>query len=264
MSFQPMATKKAALARLGQIVGNRYQLGDGSSIPRGLFDAIAREAGVPATGSMPVVAEKIAAAAGLPWGPECDSRHTNSGGGSTLTLPGMNRLIEAMDTLKGRSSAPYPIQSTIGMPYRSKAGGVNTAPTPLLRNWDALDEATREHQRMERYLADFAGTHGSMPRSATDGEPLYDLAWERNGTIVVAEVKSTTPTNHRQQVRLGVGQVIEYSALLEASTGLIVHRVLLISDDPTPDDLLLADAAGVLIIGPQDLDELIITDLVNP
>lgn len=71
----------------------------GSSIPSELFDALVDRFGVP-NGSMPAVGEAVAAKAGVPWDASCDSRTTGSGGGSTVTGPGMERLVKAVTKLQ--------------------------------------------------------------------------------------------------------------------------------------------------------------------
>ena len=39
-------------------------------------------------------------------------------------------------------------------------------------------------------------------------EPNFDLAWQRDETVFVAVVKSTTASNEEEQLRLGLGQVL--------------------------------------------------------
>ena len=70
-------------------------VGVGSSLPSHVFDEAARQAGVPG-GSMPEIGERIAAKAELTWGPECDSRGSISGGGSTVTREGLRVLLDAL------------------------------------------------------------------------------------------------------------------------------------------------------------------------
>jgi hypothetical protein len=41
-------------------------------------------------------------------------------------------------------------------------------------------------------------------------EPNFDLAWRRNGTVVVAEVKRINADKEGEQLRLGLGQVLRY------------------------------------------------------
>lgn len=93
----PRVGKAAALDRLGQLLGRRYDLGVGSSVPSAVFDDAAVVAGVPGEGSMPERAQRVVEAAGLPWDTTFDSRNSPSGGGSTVTLAGLERLIEAIE-----------------------------------------------------------------------------------------------------------------------------------------------------------------------
>lgn len=90
-------TKQDALNDLCDITGSPRQLvGEGSSLPSNVFKVAAVKAGVPTTGSMPEIAEAIVKKAGLTWGPDCDSRGSTSGGGSTVTLAVMDILIRAL------------------------------------------------------------------------------------------------------------------------------------------------------------------------
>ena len=77
------------------------KMGVGSSLPADLFDSLAAFAGVD-PGPMPVVGQRVAEAAGIPWTAECDSRHTPSGGGSTVTLTGLKVLVDAVKVLSAR------------------------------------------------------------------------------------------------------------------------------------------------------------------
>ena len=40
--------------------------------------------------------------------------------------------------------------------------------------------------------------------------PNFDLAWQKDRTVFVAEVKSITAENEEHQLRLGLGQVLQY------------------------------------------------------
>lgn len=92
-------SQREALAEIGRLLGRRYPLGPGSTIPSAMFTDAAERAGVAADGPMPERAERVALAAGLTWASDHDSRDTPSGGGSTVTLIGLNKLIEALRVL---------------------------------------------------------------------------------------------------------------------------------------------------------------------
>ncbi len=70
----------------------------GSSLPSTVFAEAARQAGV-ASGSMPEVCERIVHRAGHRWSPAYDSRGSMSGGGSTVTLEGIQAMREALRPL---------------------------------------------------------------------------------------------------------------------------------------------------------------------
>ena len=93
-------TKQDALDDLCRLIGlPPHSVGEGSSLPSEVFVAAAKHVGVSSAGSMPEVCERIAAKAGERWGPACDSRGSTSGGGSTVTLAGLEMLIRAIDQL---------------------------------------------------------------------------------------------------------------------------------------------------------------------
>jgi hypothetical protein len=72
------------------------------------------------------------------------------------------------------------------------------------------------HARTQDALAAALRAAGKVPRSPVPGEPVFDLAWEDDGTVCVAEVKSLNGTNDEKQLRLALGQVLRYAHLLRA------------------------------------------------
>jgi HNH endonuclease len=76
----------------------RFPVNVGSSIPGPVLRQLESRLGLD-TAAMPVTASSVARLAGLAWTEEHDSRHTVSGGGSTITQAGMWRLAEAVDLL---------------------------------------------------------------------------------------------------------------------------------------------------------------------
>lgn len=93
-------SKADALGEIGRLLGRRYELGPGSTIPSAMFSDASERAGVAADGPMPERAERVAVAAGLTWASDHDSRDTPSGGGSTVTLTGLNKLVDALRILE--------------------------------------------------------------------------------------------------------------------------------------------------------------------
>jgi len=73
----------------------------------------------------------------------------------------------------------------------------------------ALDKATHRHMEMQDGLADVLRARGIEPRSPAAGAPQFDLAFAHGGQTFIVEAKTGRPVP-TQQVRLGVGQVLEY------------------------------------------------------
>jgi len=263
MSFVPSKTKKDALGRLGAALGYDFPLYVGSSVPKELFTAATHRAGVSDDGQMPDRAERVVEKAGLVWDSKCDSRDTPSGGGATVTLVGLNRLLEAIQLLTG-SAVPQPeVDEPFGLQYRARTSEITADPMELTLDWDKLDQATQAHQDLEKALAQYVSTLGVSPRSPKPSEPAFDVAWQFNGTTVVVEVKSANESNRRQQMRLGIGQVLEYQGILrDNAPGDDYRAVLLLSIAPDGIDYLLSAESGVLVIGPGQFNELMLENLL--
>lgn len=92
------------IADIARLVGiPNPGLGIGSSVPKPLFDGTCRRFGLDDSGSMPDQAERVVRAAGVPYVRSAfDSRDTTSGGGSTVTLEGLQQLRGAVHRLIDR------------------------------------------------------------------------------------------------------------------------------------------------------------------
>lgn len=88
------------------------------------------------------------------------------------------------------------------------------------------------------------------------GEPNFDLAWETETRIVIAEVKSMTRSNEEKQMRLGVGQVLRYRQILSRH-GKAVTGVLAVENLPSdPSWQSLCNELGIVLISPGEFDQL--------
>lgn len=247
-------TKQEALDRLSALLGvERLVVGKGSTEPKRAFVLAIERLGLPISTALrkPELGQAIAAAAGLPWGPECDSRHTPSGGGGTVTLAGLNRVIEAVEALADErltEGAPPP---ALGVPYRVATGGVTAPPRQGIRDWTKLDEASREHAELQNELASWLKDRGLEPRSPTIDEPQYDLAWQSAAGRVICEVKTADEANRRQQFRLGLGQVIEYRHRL--ATDAPPAAVLYLGAPADETERAVGRSVDVTVLYPSDL-----------
>ena len=97
-------SKESEIAAIARLVGIPDPgLGVGSSVPKALFDGVCRRFGLDTSGTMPSQAERIVRAAIMPYVRSAfDSRGSASGGGSTVTLEGLQQIRTAAQRLIAR------------------------------------------------------------------------------------------------------------------------------------------------------------------
>jgi len=97
--YQGGETKQDVLDDVCRLLGVPKQaVSIGSSLPSTVFAAAALQVGVP-PGSVPEVCEAIVLKAGHRYSSAFDSRSSSSGGGSTVTLEGIQALRSALRVL---------------------------------------------------------------------------------------------------------------------------------------------------------------------
>lgn len=97
---------------------------------------------------------------------------------------------------------------------------------------------------------------GYAPLRPTPVGPSYDLAWFTDQALVVVEVKSCTLANEFHQLRMGIGQVLDYEDSLR-SRGHSVQPVLYMEQAPTDSRWrTLAGQHGIMLAGPGSEHEL--------
>jgi hypothetical protein len=141
-----------------------------------------------------------------------------------------------------------------GAKYRPASNENPTEPdgAPHSFNLDALERATARHMKLQDDLAAALVARGIEPRSPTASQPMFDLAFEHEGTRHVVEAKSGDPAS-AQQVRYGVGQVLEYAHMMAAAGGAVIPVILIESAPPAPW-VELAGSLGVRMLIAADLD----------
>jgi hypothetical protein len=114
---------------------------------------------------------------------------------------------------------------------------------------DLVDRSLRSHATTQNLLAEWLRSAGLEPLSP-GGEPRFDLAWDIGETGFVAEVKSLRRENEIGQLRLGLGQVLDYADQLSRMPVLMLER------RPTADRWLqICDRLNVRLLWPARLDE---------
>jgi hypothetical protein len=97
---------------------------------------------------------------------------------------------------------------------------------------ETVERGLRGHVDTEQVLVAALRERGIEPWSPRAREPNFDVAWQHGEDLFVAEVKSTTAANEERQLRLGLGQVLRYRALLAARASRRVHAVLVPEREP--------------------------------
>ena len=119
-----------------------------------------------------------------------------------------------------------------------------------------VERGLRGHADTQNELAQVLREAGLTPRSRLPSEPNFDLAWEANGIVFVAEIKSITDDNEEEQLRLGLGQVLRYRQQLERIGHERVIAVLV--PERTPRDtswLNLCEELHVVLLPREKLQE---------
>lgn len=154
------------------------------------------------------------------------------GVGSSGTMPPGSGAI-------GRTGPPPEIN---GLSQRSETF------TP---NWEALERGTAAHQTVVRTLHRLIEANGGEPLYP-DGGLNFDISWMTSACTYVAEVKSLTADNEADQIRLGLGQVLDYHwSYCAARPNMTVKAVLVTERAPRdPRWVHVCAAAGVLLTWP--------------
>jgi hypothetical protein len=84
---------------------------------------------------------------------------------------------------------------------------------------DKTGRGTTAHKDAQDALAEALRNAGLEPRSPKPGDPPFDIAWRDHnaaGTAFICEVKSLTSENETGQLRLAIGQVLDYVHTLDS------------------------------------------------
>jgi hypothetical protein len=144
-------------------------------------------------------------------------------------------------------------RGTLGRAFRRRDEDVEVASPEgvTARDPDAAGRGLRAHHRLQNRLSDLVGAAGYTPVDPESPiDPAFDLAWFVGQTLFVVEVKSCTQDNQTQQLRMGIGQVLDYEDTLLAR-GHTVQPVLYVEEQPAdPRWSGLAQRHGIQLIWP--------------
>lgn len=129
--------------------------------------------------------------------------------------------------------APEPGDGILGGPVQPRRAGKRDI-GGLRLNLDALDAGTEAHEETVRALREHLAGRGLVARRPSRGAPLFDIGWENGRQLFIGEVKSLRSTNQDQQIRLGVGQLLDYAHQMGGRHASI-RSVLVLERRPTDD-----------------------------
>jgi hypothetical protein len=183
-------------------------------------------------------------------------------------------LVAAVPELAAATAVPRPVTAAaaaatpaprpasqpgpLGVPYRrARARHLPDEREPFSVDPAIVERGVAGHVDSQNAVADALAAAGIVPRSPRPEEPNFDLAWERNGFVHVAEVKSITDQNEEQQLRLGLGQLLRYRSLLRRRYG-AAAAVLVAEREPRDSSWRgLCSELGITLVTPADLTELL-------
>lgn len=147
-----------------------------------------------------------------------------------------------------------------GITYR------RAAPSPAVdglllveRDPAELARALAGHADTQNALADFVSSFGFEPLSPVGNAAAFDLAWDTGAELWLAEVKSLSAENETLQLRLGLGQVLEYADLQRRRLGRPVRPVLAVQAKPSADHWTdVCASAGVTLTWAPEFESLVV------
>jgi len=119
-----------------------------------------------------------------------------------------------------------------------------------------VERGTRGHAITQNAVADYLASKGVSPRSPASHEPSFDLAWEHAGTLFVAEVKSVTNLNEERQLRMGLGQVLQYRFQMGQGLKRKVVGVIVSERRPPKQWISLCESLGVIVAWPGEMERI--------
>lgn len=161
-----------------------------------------------------------------------------------------------------RRTRKPPRRGDAHLPYkRADEESAATPRDPFTFDPDKIDRGLKGHARTQNLLFDWLGRAG-IEATSPAGFPNYDIAWTYGNVRYVGEVKSLTRANESQQIRLGLGQVLDYALVLAAAESTPVVPVLVLEKAPRESRWAeLCRQHGVLLVWPETFALLPVTSL---
>ena len=175
-----------------------------------------------------------------------------------VDVDGLGTLLDGAGVWARDPMFPPDAIQPVGRSYVvSSASSGQEMPELFERDPAALERALAGHATTQNALAAFVQSRGFEPLSPAGSAAQFDLAWNAGDAIWVAEIKSVTMQNEAIQLRLGLGQVLEYAWRLAHWHGRTVRAVLV--PEAPPSDTVWAEitaTCGVVLTWPEEFKSL--------
>ena len=176
------------------------------------------------------------------------------------TNNGPMRQVIHFHLVRAERSEPIAVNTLlVGGTYRSADESVQPAPAQLSApDPDLMGRNLSAHRRLQNELATALMQRGRIPLSPLPEDPDFDIAWrEVDDTLVICEVKSLTAASETRQLRMGLGQILDYLDLLSVRTTK-VRGILWVERQPSNLRwITLCERAGVVLAWPGQEDSII-------
>lgn len=175
-----------------------------------------------------------------------------------IDVDGLVKLLSGEGVWTRAPLFPPATTDPVGQRYLSaRASSDGLMPVVIEHDPAALERALASHATVQNTLAAFVESQGFEPLSPAGSAAQFDLAWTVGDAIWVAEIKSTTGQNESTQLRLGLGQVLEYSWRLSQWHKRAVRPVLVPEQRPVDDSWgAISAECGVLLTWPDSFESL--------
>lgn len=174
--------------------------------------------------------------------------------GSSGVVIDADDLVALLDGISVWARDPLeapPEDAPLGTPYTAAAATTGIPTSLFERDPAALERAFAGHARTQDQLAALLARIGVDAVSPATSSIQFDLAWPFGGSIWVAEVKSLSGQNEAIQMRLALGQVLDYAWRLAKRHGRATRMVIAAERAPTdPAWSEICAAAGVVLTWP--------------
>ncbi|MGR4878043.1 hypothetical protein ACIPUC_01210 [Streptomyces sp. LARHCF249] len=121
-------------------------------------------------------------------------------------------LADACADAPAADADPVTVGRMTLVPYTAPGGvGPVTQAAPSATDARKMTWANAEHRKLLTGLADEAVRRGMRVWLGRDQGHVYDVLWNGGGELTLCEVKSLTGNNDPDQLRMAIGQLIDYA-----------------------------------------------------